>query len=325
MCSALVCTSVKPARAVPDLASDARAGLLSEPRSLPPKYFYDERGSRLFEEICDTREYYPTRTEKKLLSHHSAEIIEYSRPAEIVELGSGSSRKTRHLFDACEKYNHTCSYAPFDVCEPMLKHASEQLCIDYDWLKVRPLLGDYHGGLKHLPKETRTRLYVFLGGTIGNFYPQQARAFMREVRVAMRPGDYLLIGADRVKDQRILNAAYNDEQGLTAAFNLNLLNVLNRELQADFKPAHFNHQATFNPQLKRVEMRLMASVDQVIHLRRLNERISFQRGDGILTEISHKFTADELRGLIENSGLGVCKHYEPDNGYFSLILARRAE
>ncbi len=315
------CTSIEPARDVPDIAEDVRAGLLSAPRSLPAKYFYDERGSRLFEQICATPEYYPTRTEEKLLSHYSEEIINQVKPEEIMELGSGNAQKTRRLFDACENTDHTCSYAPLDVCEPVLENISKQLQSDYHWLEVMPLLGDYHAGLENLPKSHGTRLYVFLGGTIGNFSPAEAQDFIQEIKASMQPGDYLLLGADRVKDNHILDAAYNDEQGITAEFNLNVLHVLNRELKANFNPEHFEHQAGFNAEHNRVEMYLLCTQDHSVQLQGLNEEITFHQGDSILTEVSHKFTSDGLEELVEESGLNICKHYEPDNKYFSLILA----
>ena len=317
------CTSIKPARDIPDIVEDVRVGLLSAPRSLPPKYFYDERGSRLFEQICDTPEYYPTRIEEKLLSNYSIEIITQVKPDEIMELGSGNAQKTRCLFDACEQTEHICTYAPLDVCEPMLESISEQLQSDYDWLDVHPLLGDYHAGLQHLPETRGTRLYVFLGGTIGNFYPEQAQDFIKEIKSTMRPGDYLLLGADRVKENHLLDAAYNDEQGITAEFNLNLLHVLNRELKADFNPEYFEHRAEFNSEQNRIEMHLLCIQDHIVRLQKLNAEITFQQGDSILTEVSHKFTADGLEELLEKSGLNICKHYEPDNQYFSLILATR--
>lgn len=320
-CTFSVCTLIKPARKVPDIAEDVRAGLLSLPRSLPPKYFYDERGSRLFEQICATPEYYPTRTEEKLLTHYSEDIITQVKPTEIMELGSGNAQKTRLLFDACEQTDHTCSYAPLDVCESMLESVSGQLQSDYDWLDVNPLLGDYHAGLKHLPETHGTRLYVFLGGTIGNFYPGQAKEFITEVKSTMRPGDYLLLGADRVKDNQILDAAYNDEQGFTAEFNLNVLNVLNRELGADFNPANFEHKAEFNSEHNRIEMHVVSTCDHFVHLQQLDEEINFHLGDSILTEVSHKYTSDGLEKLVEENGLNICNHYEPENKYFSLILA----
>ncbi len=320
-----VCTSIRPARNVPSIAEDIRAGLLTVPRNLPPKYFYDERGSQLFEQICDAPEYYPTRTEEKLLSHHSKEIINQVRPTEIMELGSGNAQKTRHLFDACEENEHTCSYRPIDVCEPMLETVSEQLQSDYGWLDVKPLLGDYHAGLEHLPKTHGTRLYVFLGGTIGNFYPGQAQDFIKEIKSTMQPGDYLLLGADRIKENHLLDAAYNDEQGITAEFNLNILQVLNRELKANFNPENFEHRAEFNVEHNRIEMHVVCTHDHIVDIQELDEKITFQKGDSILTEISHKFTSDGLEKLIEESGLNICQHYEPDNQYFSLILTNCLE
>ena len=315
------CTAIKPARDIPDIVEDVRIGLLSAPRSLPPKYFYDKRGSQLFEQICDTPEYYPTRIEEKLLSRHSEEIIAQVKPSEIMELGSGNAQKTRRLFDACEQIEHICTYAPLDVCETMLENVSEQLQSEYDWLNVYPLLGDYHAGLQHLPETQGTRLYVFLGGTIGNFYPEQAQDFIKEIKATMQPGDYLLLGADRVKENHLLDAAYNDEQGVTAEFNLNILHVLNRELKADFNPKYFEHRAKFNSEHNRIEMYLLCTQDHIVCLQKLNEEIIFHRGDSILTEVCHKFTSDGLEELLQESGLNICEHYEPDNQYFSLILA----
>ncbi|MEJ2761143.1 MAG: L-histidine N(alpha)-methyltransferase [Gammaproteobacteria bacterium] len=174
------CISVIPTRHVPDLIEDVRNGLLNRPRQLPPKYFYDDAGSELFERICVTDEYYPTRTEDALLARHGADIIALAAPDRIIELGSGSSRKTRRLFDACEAGDHMCSYTPFDVCEAALEQAAADLIGIYPWLEVTPLLGDYHAGLGNLPPGEGTGIYVFLGSTIGNFEPDQARDFIRE-------------------------------------------------------------------------------------------------------------------------------------------------
>lgn len=318
------CLPIKPARIVPDLIDDVREGLLEPPRSLPPKYFYDKKGSQLFTEICSTPEYYPTRTEDNLLAHHGINIIEAVKPDQILELGSGNSLKTRRLFDACEKAEHACSYAPFDVCAPMLEITSEQLQSDYDWLQVTPLLGDYHAGLSNLPAIKGSRLFVFLGSTIGNFAPEEARDFLAEIRSSMCPGDYLLLGADRVKDSTILSAAYNDAKGVTSEFNLNLLNVLNRELDADFKINYFRHDARYNERHSRIEMRLVCIKDQVVSLRRLNETISFRAGDEILTEVSHKYTFESVEKLLHGSGFDISRHYQPENRFFSLILAQHA-
>ena len=316
------CLLIEPAYYVPDLAEDVRDGLLSPPRSLPPKYFYDETGSELFTQICNTPEYYPTRTEDRLLASYSLNIIEQARPEQILELGSGNSQKTRRLFDACEQLNHICNYAPFDVCAPMLESTSLQLQTEYEWLEVLPMLGDYHAGLDNLPVFHGRRLYVFLGSTIGNFSPHAACNFLAEIRNSMQPGDYLLLGADRVKNNAVVNAAYNDSQGLTAEFNLNLLNVLNRELDADFRVDNFSHQAGFNENYSRVEMWLVCTRDHTVTIQDLDEMITFRDGDEILTEISHKYTFAEIENLLQQCGYIIKSHYQPANQYFSLILAR---
>ena len=240
------CTVIEPVHSVPDLAEDVREGLLEKPRQLPPKYFYDQRGSRLFEKICQTPEYYPTRTEDGLLRDNSKHIIERTRPVQILELGSGNAQKTRRIFDACEQLDNSCEYVPFDVCENILEVTAARLKQDYDWLDVMPLVGDYHAGLANLPDSDGTRLFLFLGSTIGNFSPDEALNFIDEVKDCMKPGDYFLLGADRVKNIDVLDAAYNDAQGITAEFNLNVLHVINRELGADFDVSGFEHSAKYN-------------------------------------------------------------------------------
>lgn len=319
----VVCHILKPARRVPDLIDDVRNGLLRPPRSLPPKYFYDAHGSDLFERITQTEEYYPTRTEDELLARHAVEIIQRSNPDQILELGSGSSRKTRRLFDGCAQLQQSCNYAPMDVCEEALIQAARELSEDYDWLTISPVIGDYHAGLDNLPPFDGRRLYVFLGSTIGNFQPQAAQRFIGEIEKCMRSGDMLLLGADRVKDRAILETAYNDKTGITASFNLNVLNVLNRELRADFRPDSFYHRAVYEAEKQRIEMHLIAETDQEIHIDRLQSSIRFTSGESILTEVSHKFTAENLQNLISGSGLKLQQHYQADNQYFSLLLAQK--
>lgn len=319
----IVCQVLKPARHVPDLLDDVRNGLLTPPRSLPPKYFYDAHGSDLFERITQTKEYYPTRTEDELLARHAVEIIKSSNPDQILELGSGSSRKTRRLFDGCAQLQQFCNYAPMDVCEEMLLQSARELSQEYDWLAINPIVGDYHAGLDNLPAFDGRRLYVFLGSTIGNFEPQAAQRFIGEIQKCMRSGDMLLLGADRVKDRAILEAAYNDKAGITAAFNLNVLNVLNRELHADFQPDCFYHRAVYQPAKQRMEMHLVAQTRQHIHIGSLQSDIHFDPGESILTEVSHKFTSDALHSLISSCGLTLQQHYQADNQYFSLLLAQK--
>lgn len=313
---------VPATRAVPTLAQDAQAGLLTRPRSLPPKYFYDEIGSRLFESICQTPEYYPSRTEAALLEEHAGKIIEYCQPEHLIELGSGSARKTRFLLDACAAQQQHCVYWPFDVAEDMLMSSAEQLVKDYRWLTVRGLVGDYNGGLDNLPlpKQGR-RLIAFLGGTIGNFEPEDAQAMLSEVRALMRPDDFLLLGADRVKDERVLEAAYDDAQGHTASFNLNVLNVLNRELDADFPIEDFTHRAVFNTEQARIEMRLRAGKAQTVRLGKLDTQIEIEAGEEILTEVSRKFTRESLEAMLASAGLFVQEHLEAPQGAYSLVIA----
>lgn len=321
----LECRTIPPARSVTTLDEDVLAGLVrSRPRALPPKYFYDARGSELFDRICDTPEYYPTRTEDGLLARHAGAIVGSVQPRHIVELGAGTSRKTRRLFDACAENGCESAYAPFDVCaEVMLEHG-RALVTDYDWLTVNALVGDYHAGFDHLPEFPETTLYVFLGGTIGNFSHDEAVAFLSELAALMKPADRLLLGADRFKDPARLHAAYNDAAGITAAFNLNLLEVLNRELDADFEPAAFAHHASFNPLKRRIEMYLVSLRAQRVTLGRLGEAIDFDEGEAMLTEISRKFTYPALKALLEESGLVVEAHHEAEGGDYSLLQARAA-
>ncbi len=317
----IACEAVRPTRAVTTLSDDVTAGLFAAPRTLPPKYFYDERGSLLFDRICDAPEYYPTRTESALLERIAGDVIAAERPQCIVELGSGTSRKTRHLFDACSAAQCYPLYAPFDVCDEVLISSGEALQDEYPWLEVQPMVGDYTAGLGNLPRRAERNLVVFLGGTIGNFAPDEAHDFLSELRATMTPGDALLLGADRVKRPDLLHAAYNDGAGITARFNLNLLEVMNRELGADFDPAGFEHYAHFNPLESRIEMHLISMRDQHVTFGRLARGIDFDEGDHILTEISRKFTRSELEAMLERAGFGVVRHFEADETKFSLVLA----
>ena len=319
------CQRVPPARPVPDLAADLRAGFAQRPRRLPPKYFYDERGSRLFEAICATPEYYPTRTEAALLSAHAPAIVAAARPQHVLELGAGSARKTQRLLAACAAAGSAPQYWPFDVCEEMLRTAAAELAARFPWLRVRALVGDYLAGLAHLPRPPGRRLYVFLGGTIGNFMPAQAVRFLSELSAGMGPQDRLLLGADRLKAPARLEAAYDDAAGITAAFNLNLLNVLNRDLGADFDPAGFAHRASFVASASRIEMHLVARRAQTVRVAALGRRYRFAAGEHLLTEISRKFSRRSLARLLARAGLAAEAHFEAEGSDYSLVLARRQE
>ncbi len=318
----------KPSAATPDsnLADDVRAGLTAALKMLPPKYFYDEIGSELFEQICATPEYYPTRIEHGLLEDVVDKIVDLSEPKVIVELGSGSSRKTELLLQAVLSVQPTLRYIPIDVSEKALIDAGERLVQRFLPLTVDALLADYEEGLKHerVREQQARKLFVFLGGTIGNFDHDEAVELMSSIRRQMGDDDRFLLGADRVKDHDALHRAYNDERGITAQFNLNVLRVINRELDAAFDLQTFEHHAFYDPELSRIEMHLISKLAQRVPIRALDLTVEFGRRESILTEISRKFTVQGLTQLIEEADLVVERHYEPENRYFSLILARPA-
>ena len=307
-------------RNVPSFSEDVRRGLSSIPKQISPKYFYDEKGSWLFEEICKTREYYPTRVEKALLAKEADSIIDRVRPGSILELGSGSSNKTTFLLDSCGRKECFARYHPLDVCEEMLLDAGKRLLKNYEWLYIEALVGDFSKGFKDLPPSEGPRLFVFLGGTIGNFDVDFANQFLQDVCSSMAREDWFLLGADRVKDVDVLNAAYNDSTGYTAAFNLNMLEVMNRELQANFDLSSFQHRAGFNQEKSQIEMYLDSNSDQTVRILDLDMEVPFRKGEPILTEISRKFTQQSLTEMLKRAGLKVDHHYQPDNGYFSLVL-----
>lgn len=314
---------VEPARRIPTLADDARRFLFHRPRSMPPKYFYDEHGSLLFDRICDTPEYYPTRTERRLLSTSADATVGLARPDHVFELGSGTSRKTRVLLRACQDRAIRPVYWPLDVSEEILARTAEELRAEFPWLEVRGLVGDYSGGLANLPAMPGSELALFLGGTIGNFPEGEAEAFLGEIARQLDDDDRLLIGFDRVKEPGVLEAAYNDGQGLTARFNLNLLNVLNRELGAAFDLRHFRHEAVYNDERQRIEMYLVARDRQAVEFRALGETLVLEPGERILTEISRKFTRESLGALLAAGGFELEERFDAPDEWYSLALARK--
>ncbi len=313
---------VPSSKKIASLADDVREGLYTPPRNLPPKYFYDETGSRLFDQICNEPEYYLTRTEEALIKAHAPEIIARVRPDRIMELGSGTARKTKLLLDACKQLSCFPSYAPFDVCPEVLLQAGRGLGRRYPWLEINALVGDYRAGLTNVPKTDGVDLVVFFGSTIGNFTHTDALAFLRDLRAGMAETDWFLLGGDRIKAPDVLHAAYNDKQGTTARFNLNVLNVLNKELHGSFDTACFRHYACYNPTEDQVEMYLVAMRDHEVELGGLDSTLAFAEGDAINTEISRKFTRRGLEKLLQAAGFAVEQHHEAERGYFSLVLAR---
>ncbi len=318
----IVCEAVAATRAVPSLWDDVARGLFGTPRHLPAKYFYDERGSQLFDQICNVPEYYPTRTENALLAEVAGDIIARTRPASIIELGSGMSRKTHHLLDACASLDCYADYVPFDVCDDVLLVSGARLMRQFPWLSVQPLVGDYSAGLANLPRRAERNLVAFLGGTIGNFTPAESHDFLSELRALMGPQDRLLLGADRVKRPEVLHAAYNDFAGVTAEFNRNVLRVINRELGADFDPTRYSHYAFFNPIEAQIEMHLVAMTAQRVRFAATDAVLELVEGDTIQTEISRKFTRASLATMVCGAGFEIERHYESRAPAFSLVLAR---
>ncbi|MCF3168617.1 L-histidine N(alpha)-methyltransferase [Streptomyces violaceoruber] len=299
------------------LRADVLTGLTRHPKSLPPKWFYDARGSELFEEITRLPEYYPTRAEREILESRAGEIAAASGARTVIELGSGSSEKTRHLLDALPELH---SYVPVDVSESALTGAAESLLAERPGLSVHALIADFTGGLA-LPGTPGPRLVVFLGGTIGNLLPEERAAFLRSVRALLSPGDALLLGTDLVKDEVTLVAAYDDAAGVTAAFNKNVLSVVNRELGADFALGDFDHRAVWNPEDRWIEMRLRARRALTVKIRELDLVVPFEAGEELRTEVSAKFRREDVRAELEAAGMRPAQWWTDAAGRFALSLA----
>jgi len=283
------------------LASDVRQGLGTDPKSIPPVWFYDEEGSRLFELITELPEYYPTRAERALLERSADDIAQRASADTLVELGAGACSKTRILLDAMSRQARLRRYVPFDVSDEFLRSAAAPLVTDYPGLAVLAVVGDFHQHLGKIPTGGR-RLVAFLGGTIGNLDPAQRRDFFNDLRSTMDVEDRLLLGTDLVKDTGRIVAAYDDAAGVTAAFNKNVLVVLNDQLGADFDPQGFEHIARWNPRSEWIEMRLRSGRDQRIRIESLDMDVTFEAGEELLTEISAKFTAERVAGELVRQG-----------------------
>lgn len=303
------------------LRRDVADGLTADPKTLPPKWFYDERGSTLFEEITRLPEYYPTRREREILVARAAEIAAATGAETLLELGAGSGEKTRLLLGALAGTLRT--YVPVDVSGDFLAVASKQISADHPGLAVRAVVADYERHLHLLPVGGR-RLIAFLGGTIGNMPPAERIGFLGAVRASMGDDDALLLGADLIKDTARLVAAYDDAQGVTAEFNRNVLHVINRELAADFVAEAFDHVALWDPGNEWIEMRLRATRRQSVSIGQLGMRVEFAAGEELRTEISAKFRRDRLERELERAGLALDRWWTDPAGDFSLLLARPA-
>ncbi|MGW7400237.1 L-histidine N(alpha)-methyltransferase [Streptomyces cyaneofuscatus] len=299
------------------LRADVLSGLTRHPKTLPPKWFYDARGSELFEDITRLPEYYPTRAEREILEERAEEIAAVSGARTVIELGSGSSEKTRHLLEALDGLE---SYVPVDVSESALTGAAESLLAEHPGLSVHALIADFTGGLA-LPGTPGPRLVAFLGGTIGNLLPEERAGFLHSVRSLLSPGDALLLGTDLVKDEETLVAAYDDASGVTAAFNKNVLNVVNRELGADFPLDDFEHVAVWNPEQRWIEMRLRARRALTVKIRELDLVVPFEAGEELRTEVSAKFRQEDVREELAAAGLQLAQWWTDAVGRFALSLA----
>ncbi|MER6998212.1 L-histidine N(alpha)-methyltransferase [Streptomyces sp. NPDC000410] len=299
------------------LRADVLHGLTRMPKELPPKWFYDARGSDLFEEITRLPEYYPTRAEREILLARADGIAAATGARTLVELGSGSSEKTRHLLDALTELE---SYVPVDVSESALTGAAEALLAEHPELHVHALIADFTRGLA-LPGTPGPRLVAFLGGTIGNLLPGERAVFLRSVRSLLAPGDALLLGTDLVKDEAVLVAAYDDAAGVTAEFNRNVLAVINRELGADFPLEHFAHVALWNAEEEWIEMRLRAREALTVKIRELDLLVPFEAGEEIRTEVSAKFRQEGVRTELADAGLKLSEWWTDGEGRFALSLS----
>ena len=309
-----------PGALADQMAVDVRAGLTSSPKTLPPKYFYDARGSELFDEITRLPEYYPTRAERSILAARADEIAAATGAQSLVEIGSGTSEKTRLLLQALRDAGTLSTFVPFDVDPAVLKDASAAVSVEFPGVEVLPVVGDFERHLGELPRHPR-RLLAFLGSTIGNLEPVARAAFLTAVRSSMEPGDAFLLGTDLVKPVDRLVAAYDDAAGVTAAFDKNVLAVVNRDLGADFDPDAFEHVAVWVPEHEWIEMRLRSTRDQLVRVASLDLDVPFARGEFMRTEISSKFRRAVVESELAAAGLRLSQWWTDDAGDFGLSLA----
>jgi len=304
------------------LRHDVHAGLTATPKSLPPKYFYDARGSDLFNEITRLPEYYPTRAETEILERHASDIAKLTRCESLVELGSGRSAKTRLLLSALINEGSLREFVPFDVDPAVLSQASSALGLEYPALAVSPVVGDFEVHLDALPRDAGRRVIAFLGSTIGNLEPPERAVFLRSVAAVLRPGDAFLLGTDLVKNAERLLRAYDDAAGVTAEFNRNVLVVINRELGADFDVDSFEHIARWDTEQEWIEMRLRSSRAQRVTITDLGLTVEFAEGEQMRTEISAKFRSDGVARELAAAGMVSERFWTDAAGDFALTLAR---
>ncbi|MDA1036130.1 MAG: L-histidine N(alpha)-methyltransferase, partial [Chloroflexi bacterium] len=294
------------------MADEVRDGLTSSPKQLSPKYFYDAVGSQLFEQITELPEYYPTRAERELLADVANEVMDSTQPVQLVELGSGSSTKTRILLDTSAAQRALREYVPFDVSKAIIDESAASLLQDYPSINIHGVVGDFFLHLDRIPAAQGPRLVLFLGGTIGNLHSVERLGFLQQVKELLGPEDKFLIGVDLVKDRGVLEAAYNDASGVTAAFNKNMLSVLNRGLDADFNADAFDHRAFFNSEGSRIEMHLVPRSPQQINVRKIGLQVSIAPPETLWTESSYKFTEPAISAMLAEAGLQIDRLFTND-------------
>jgi L-histidine N-alpha-methyltransferase len=309
------------------MGREVRAGLARSPRSIPPKYFYDDRGSRLFDAICDLPEYYLTRAEASLLKRHADGIVARAQPTALVEIGSGMARKTAVLIEALCARNPLPRYVPFDIAREPIEASATALLARYPQLTICGLVGDFSHDLPQLPRAAPAsagpRLFALLGSTIGNLDERAAPQLVNAVAQLLTDRDTFLLGVDLVKDERVLHAAYNDAQGVTAAFNKNVLRVLSRELDGNLDERSFDHMAFYDRERQRVEMHLVSQRRQVATLKAIDLRIELAAGERVLTEISRKFTRASVGRMLALGGMRLREWLVGEDGAFALCVAER--
>lgn len=302
---------------------DVVKGLTQKTKTLPPRYFYDDRGSELFEQICELPEYYVTRTETSILQACADEIAQITGECELIELGSGSSTKTRILLDAYKEQNLQLRYFPVDVSAGMLEMTARQLLVEYPDLEVNAIALPYELALQQLPrKQLPTRMIGFVGSTLGNLNPQECEIFFAQITQALHQGEYLLLGVDLQKPKPILEAAYDDSQGVTAAFNLNMLDHLNRLYEGNFDTTQFEHWAFYNETENQIEMHLRSLKSQSVELAALNLNVDFTADETIMTEISRKFNIKDIQQQLNAHNLVTQKVWTDTNDWFGLLLCQ---
>jgi len=305
--------------------SDVVRGLSQTPKTLPPRYFYDDRGSQLFEQITELPEYYLTRTETEILKSCAPEIAQITGACELIELGSGNSTKTRILLDAYRSTGYPLVYCPIDISAGILESSAHSLLKDYSELEVYGLVGTYELALEKLPQpQLPTRMIGFIGSTLGNLNPEECEIFLSQIANALKPKEYFLLGVDLHKSTAQLEAAYNDRQGVTAEFNLNMLRHLNQRFQGDFDLTQFQHVAIYNESDRQIEMHLRSLRSQIVHLKALNLTVEFAAGETILSEISRKFDLDQMKWLLNAKKLDCVQVWTDSDQAFAVLLCQRA-